>query len=381
MQVDVSLIVAAAGESKRFGEPKIFHEIFGRPLLFYTLYAFEKFKEISEIIVATRPEFVASVEEICSLIRKPAVVVEGGKSREESVANALKVAKGNYVLIHDGVRPCVSQRLISSILQELERYDAVIPALRPVETTLRASTEEVTRLNRDEILLVQTPQGFKKDLILTAVEKAGERLAEFSDESTLVMDVLGITPHFIDGDRDNIKVTFREDIAFILNKLIGEIRTGLGYDIHRLGVGRKLFIGGVHIEAPFGAVAHSDGDVLIHALIDALLGAAGLGDIGQHFPDTDPQYKGISSLVLLERTQKLLEQKGFWVLNIDSTVILEKPKLRPYIDQMKRKIADVLKMPAHRISIKGKRGEGMGSVGKSEAVEAIVNVLITKITQ
>jgi len=375
----VSLIVAAAGESRRFGEDKITCEILGKPLIFYTLLPFVRTGRIDEIIVATRKELFRDVRKAKAYLGNvPMKIVEGGCYREQSVKRGLEKARGDIILVHDGARPNTSEALINRILDLLETKEAVVPAVNPVETTLRESETGVKRLPRDKVLLVQTPQGFRREILEKAFEMAGERLGEFSDESTLLAEVLGVIPDFIEGDRENLKITYRSDIEIFKNYMMGEVRSGFGYDLHRLEEGRKLYLGGELIDTTYGAVAHSDGDTLLHSIIDAMLGASGLGDIGKLFPDTSPEFKGISSLYLLERTNKLLEENGFWVLNIDSTVLLEKPLISPYIDRMKGNISEVLGLPVERISIKGKRGEGIGAVGERKAIVAMSSVMVAR---
>jgi len=231
----VSLIVAAAGESRRFGEDKITCEILGKPLIFYTLLPFVRTGRIDEIIVATRKELFRDVRKAKAYLGNvPMKIVEGGCYREQSVKRGLEKARGDIILVHDGARPNTSEALINRILDLLETKEAVVPAINPVETTLRESETGVKRLPRDKVLLVQTPQGFRREILEKAFEMAGERLGEFSDESTLLAEVLGVIPDFIEGDRENLKISYRSDIEIFKNYMMGEVRSGFGYDLHRL---------------------------------------------------------------------------------------------------------------------------------------------------
>jgi len=368
----VSAVIVAAGKGERFGRDKIFLNIAGRPLIFWTLLKFEETDEVDEIILVLRKENLERGEELKQHFRKLFHIVLGGKERGDSVFNGLKNTKGDRVLIHDGARPLVSSQLIKRVIKELERYPAVVPCMRIPDTVKNLEGSKVQGVvDRNSIVAIQTPQGFKRDLIFEAYKRAIEEKKYFTDDSSLLEEVLGIKSHCVEGEKNNIKITYEEDIKLLEAYLMkgGKLRIGIGFDSHRLVEGRKLFIGGVEIPSEKGALGHSDGDALIHAIIDAILGASGQKDIGVLFPDTDDKYRGISSITLLEKVREIIENE-FEIVNIDSVVKLERPKISEYIPKMKKKIAEALKIPEERINIKGKTGEKTGPVGEGKLIEA-----------
>jgi len=376
----VSAVIVAAGKGKRFGKDKIFFNIAGRPLIFWTLLKFEELEEVDEIILVLSKENLARGEELKQHFRKLSHIVPGGKERGDSVFNGLKNTKGGRVLIHDGARPLVSSQLIKRVIKELEQYPAVVPCTRIPDTLKNLEGNKVQGVvDRNSIVVIQTPQGFKRDLIFEAYKRALKEKKYFTDDSSLLEDVLGIKSQCIAGEKNNIKITYEEDIKLLEAYLMKEskLRIGIGFDSHRLVEGRKLFIGGVEIPSLKGALGHSDGDALIHAIIDAILGASGQKDIGVLFPDTDDKYKNINSIVLLEKVREIIEKK-FVILNIDSIVKLERPKISEYIPKMKKKIAEALKIPEERINIKGKTGEKTGPVGEGKIIEAQAVCLLQK---
>jgi 2-C-methyl-D-erythritol 4-phosphate cytidylyltransferase/2-C-methyl-D-erythritol 2,4-cyclodiphosphate synthase len=373
----VSVIIAAAGKGRRFGSIKTFFELFGYPLLYFTLLPFEKNERIDEIILLVPPGKIEEGLNLKKYFRKIKEVKAGGEERGDTVKRGVEMVKNELVLVHDGARPLVSSNLIERVMDALRDHPAVVPVI-PLRDTIKEKEGGFVKgiLERDRFVAVQTPQGFRREILKEAYKRAEETGFRTTDDSSLVEKMLGIPSFMVRGEEENIKVTFRGDIDTV-KKLIGkDIRIGFGYDIHRLEKGRKLIVGGVEITTDFGAVGHSDGDVLIHSIIDSLLGGASLGDIGQHFPDTDQALKGISSLKLLERTSMLLRERGVTIVNIDTTVLLEEPKILPHVEEMKEKISEVLNIKRDRISIKGKRGEGMDSVGRGEAIASYSTALL-----
>ena len=295
-------------------------------------------------------------------------IVYGGADRQESVYNGLAALPDDcdIVLVHDGARPLIDDETVQNVISSVRQYGSGI-ASTPVTDTFKQVDENgvaVATPDRNFLRAVQTPQGFKKDLLLRAHHEIKQRC---TDDAALVSQ-LGVPVHLCEGSRRNIKLTTPEDIAMAEHYLNVFPRIGHGYDAHKLVEGRKFILGGVDIPFEKGLLGHSDADVLLHAITDALLGAAAMGDIGKHFPDKDPQYKGISSLLLLEKAVVLLRENGFEPLNIDATVICQRPKLAPHIPQMRENIARACGLEVDCVSVKATTTEGMGFEGEGLGV-------------
>lgn len=295
-------------------------------------------------------------------------IVYGGADRQESVYNGLAALPDDcdIVLVHDGARPLIDDETVQNVISSVRQYGSGI-ASTPVTDTFKQVDENdvaVATPDRNFLRAVQTPQGFKKDLLLRAHHEIKQRC---TDDAALVSQ-LGVPVHLCEGSRRNIKLTTPEDIAMAEHYLNVFPRIGHGYDAHKLVEGRKFILGGVDIPFEKGLLGHSDADVLLHAITDALLGAAAMGDIGKHFPDKDPQYKGISSLLLLEKAVVLLRENGFDPLNIDATVICQRPKLAPHIPQMRENIARACGLEVDCVSVKATTTEGMGFEGEGLGV-------------
>lgn len=369
-----SAIIPAAGRGKRFGKEtnKVFALAAGKPLLAHTLEAFEKCGLIDEIILVVGEHEIAEAESIAEAykISKIKAVVAGGGHRQDSVKNGLQAVdtSTDIVAIHDGARPLVSREVIEKAIAAARETGASVVAAPVVDTIKSAGTDGIVAatLDRSRLWAIQTPQTFDRTLLLRAYEQAGVDGYYGTDDASLV-ERLGHPVKIVHGAYDNIKVTTQLDLEFVEMRLGGkvteEIRTGMGYDIHRFEAGRKLFLGGVEFPGEVGLAGHSDADVILHAIADALLGAAALGDIGRHFPDTDSQYKGISSILLLEQTAKVLSEAGWEVVNIDATLIAERPRIAVRVPDMQSKIASVLETDPERISIKATTAEKIGDIG------------------
>ena len=313
---------------------------------------------------------------------KDLVVLPGGKERQDSVANALfqgEVSDDDLVLIHDGVRPYVTEDIIRRVVEGIEETGAVICGIPSVDSLRH---EDVGALERAKVYRVQTPQGFIGALIKEAHRKAKEDGVYETDDGGLV-DRLGIKVRIVEGSKENIKITTPADLPDETRKpACGDCsqtetskpqlktRIGTGFDVHRIVEGRKMILGGVEIPWDKGLEGHSDADVLVHALMDAMLGAAALPDIGRLFPDTDDEYKGISSILLLERVWKLVSEKGYRLCNADMTLICQQPKLAPYIDEMRMTIARSLGADPDAIGIKATTTEKLGFTGRGEGIAA-----------
>ena len=267
-----------------------------------------------------------------------------------------------YVLVHDAARPFVTETVVRDVIRCASDRGAAVPCVA-VKDSLRETEGDGSRcVDRSRFFAVQTPQGFRRELLVEAYEKACEDGFSGTDDASLV-ERLGHHIEIVHGDYDNIKITTKEDLPM-------ENRVGTGFDVHRLVEGRKLILGGVEILYEKGLDGHSDADVLIHALMDAMLGAAAMGDIGRHFPDTDDEYKGISSMKLLEKVNNILAENMYSIGNADITVIAQKPKLSPYTEKMRENIADVLGIGKDLINIKATTTEKLGFTGRGEGIAA-----------
>lgn len=390
----VAVIIAAAGSGMRMGSgiPKQYMEIGGKPILTRAIEAFENNAFIDHIYVVVHPDYAdycqSQILDRFSF-EKVKAVVEGGKERQDSVYRALEALEEevDFVLVHDGARPFVEEHTINLLLETTSAHGAGVVCV-PVKDTIKVAEAQVVvdTPDRKTLYSIQTPQGFSKDLLTAAYEKAFAENYYGTDDAVLV-EKLGQKVYLVKGEYHNIKITTREDLVLgetmvsenkERNREMLDFRTGIGYDVHQLVPDHKLILGGVEIPFEKGLLGHSDADVLTHAIMDALLGAAALGDIGRHFPDKDPTYKGISSIRLLEHVRTLLADRGYRIGNIDAVVIAERPKVAPYIDQMIGHIAGALNIENHRINIKGTTSEQLGFCGRGEGIAAQASVLIKK---
>jgi len=289
-----------------------------------------------------------------------ATVIEGGESRSESVKKALEVATGEFVLISDAARACVCLESVKRVLSDFDGFDCIVPYVKASDTAFYKDGY----LDRDSIKLIQTPQLSRKSKLLEAL-----KLGEFTDESS-ALHAFGGRIGFVAGSMESLKITSFDDLARLkcLEPPSSAHRVGFGSDTHRFKEGEFIPLGGVNIPFDRGFVAHSDGDVLIHSLIDALLGAAGAGDIGEWFPDSDSRYKGVDSVSLLKRVKEFIIAVGFEIENIDITLVTERPKITPFKESIVQNLSDILDLPRHKINIKAKTAEKMGAIGRMEGM-------------
>jgi 2-C-methyl-D-erythritol 4-phosphate cytidylyltransferase/2-C-methyl-D-erythritol 2,4-cyclodiphosphate synthase len=376
----VAAIIVAAGAGRRLGSdtPKQWLDLGGRSMLQHSIHAFLDHPRIADLIVVLPRERPA----VALVLKEEAIprlrVVAGGARRQDSVAEGFDAVSqtADVVLVHDAARPFVSAGLIDRTIDAAAVHGAAIAALESRDTVKRVARDAddrvvVETIPRDTIYLAQTPQGFRRDVLAAAIA-LGRSGVEATDEAVLA-ERGGHRVHVVDGDPGNIKITTEDDLLVARQRMavpsdVG--RAGTGYDLHRLVEGRPLVIAGVTIPFDRGAVGHSDADVACHAATDAILGAASLGDIGRHFPDTDPTWKDASSLDLLRRAVALVRQRGFQLVNLDVVVVLERPKIAPYVDRMRAGIAAAAGLPLERVSIKGKTNEGVDAIGRGEAIAA-----------
>lgn len=388
----ITAIICAAGRGERagFAENKVLQELNGLPVLCYSLSAFARQKEIGEILVVCRKEDEARILPLLSPYPN-ARAVRGGNLRTESVFNALNEAKGKIVLVHDAARPFVTQKIIGDCLESVKKYGSGVCALPATDTTVLAEEGYIKSAPaRNQIFTVQTPQGFYTDKLLSAYGRvfAENRAAEFTDESGIYARYIE-QPRLFTGDRRNKKLTYAEDFA-------PAERVGFGIDTHAFVVALNhselladkesrnkssfITLAGVKIPSESGLKAHSDGDVLIHALMDALLSAAGLRDIGYYFPDTDEKLRGADSMELLKEVMRLIGEAGFAPANASISVLAEKPRLSPYIEAMKLNVADALGIPPTAVGIAAGTNEKLGYVGEGKGITVYATVLCKNFT-
>lgn len=367
----IGVIIAAAGKGSRMGgdKPKQFINVDGIPVIAKSYRAFADSDLIDTIYVVTGEDMMEQCKNHMvpylntDQLKKFGGIVSGGKERQDSVYNAMiamkeQGAEVDYVLIHDAARPFVTKKIIETTVKAAEARDAAIVCVRPKDTIRTVDST----LDRRSLMIVQTPQGFRFDLLMDAYERAFADGYYGTDDASLV-ERTGVHPALVEGSYSNIKLTTREDLPSVT-------RIGKGFDVHRLTEDRKCIIGGVDIPHKKGLLGHSDADVLTHAIMDAILGAAALGDIGRIFPDTDEQFKDADSIKLLEQVGYMIREKGYGISNIDATVICERPKISPYVEEMIENIAHALKINNDRINIKGTTTEKLGFTGRKEGIAA-----------
>jgi len=375
----VTAIIAAGGEGRRLGAgtPKQLLEVGGRTILERSVSAFVGHDRVDEVIVVL-PAALVNAPEAWTKSTPPAVrIVAGGARRQDSVANAFDsvAADSDVVLVHDAARPFVSADLISRAIDAAAAHGAAIAAL-PVRDTVKrvesrgAASVIVSTIPRDTIYLAQTPQAFRREVLREAVA-LGRSGVDATDEAMLA-ERAGHAVHVVEGDPSNVKITTADDLD-LARRGAGAAalaRIGTGYDLHRLVDGRPLVIGGVTIPSEKGALGHSDADVVCHAVTDAVLGAAAAGNIGQRYPDTDAKWQGASSIELLRDSVRHIRASGFAVENVDVSVVLERPKIAPYLGDIQARVADALGVDPSRVSVKGKTNEGLDAIGRGEAIAA-----------
>lgn len=374
--MNIYAVIPAAGAGSRagFDKNKILQKMGGASVLWRTVSAFAQNENIAGIAVCANKNERAEIgRELCGFAK--VLYADGGITRTESVKNALEVLAAlpcppDYVLIHDAARPFVSQKIIDDCVKTVRAHGSAVCALPCTDTLVHAQNGIIAgSYDRETAFTLQTPQGFGFGELLAAYRKITPA-DSFTDDSGVYAKYVA-PPFLFMGEKRNIKLTFREDFA------MNETRTGIGVDTHAFGAERKyIVLGGVRIDAPTGLHAHSDGDVLCHAVMDALLSAAGLPDIGHYFPNSSPQYKGADSLALLGKVRELIENEGFTVGNISAAIVAEAPKLAPHIQKMKQNIADVLHISERAVGISAGTNEGLGYLGRGEGITVVANTLI-----
>lgn len=385
LEKKVSAVLVAAGSSTRMGFDKLSFDLGGETVLHRSIRAFAQCPLVDEIILVAGSNRAFAQQQAADCA-KPVCVVAGGATRAESAKNGVLAASGALVAVHDAARPFVSQQVITAALEAAARCGAAAPAV-PVKDTIKAAVRGSGKTvpescfvhatpDRSTLYAVQTPQCFDRAAYLAALEELDAEKARLVTDDCSLFELTGRPVQLTEGDYANLKITTREDLPRPEQKEEHKMRIGHGYDVHRLVEGRKLILGGVEVPFEKGLLGHSDADVLAHAVMDAVLGAAALGDIGQHFPDNDPVYSGADSLKLARRVAEILKEHGFRVENIDATLLCQRPKLAPHIPAMRRNLADAFGLPVDAVSVKATTEEHLGFTGEGLGIAAHAVALI-----
>ena len=428
-----SAVIPASGLGRRLNSDtdKAFAPLAGQPLIAHALAVFQDSPEIEEVVLVVRAEQIGRARELARErgFAKVKAVVPGGEVRQDSVRSGLaEVSPGcDVIAVHDGARPLVTREIIASSIDAARADGAAIAAV-PITDTIKSSLDGrfvKSTLDRERLYAVQTPQTFAREVIRSAYERAYADRYFGTDDASLV-ERLGLPVRIVQGSYENIKVTTPTDIAIaeaIMRaraegsrdpgiqgsrgpgpELAGSAfdvgcstldvpthspilpfshypiltRVGQGYDVHRFGPGRKLFLGGVEFPGEEGLLGHSDADVMLHAVADAVLGAAGAGDIGRLFPDTDPAYKDIRSTVLLARVAEIVAELGWRVGNVDVTLVAERPRIAKHVPAMQRNIAEALRIAPEQVGVKASTAEGLGPIGEGLGIECHAVALLIR---
>jgi 2-C-methyl-D-erythritol 4-phosphate cytidylyltransferase/2-C-methyl-D-erythritol 2,4-cyclodiphosphate synthase len=394
----VGAILAAGGAGRRVGFAKQWLSLRGEPVLLHSARCLAGCDLVDEIAAVVPPGDEERARETLAGLCKPVVAVCGGVARADSVRNGLAALPAcDVVLVHDAARPFATPDLVRAVALAASREGAALAAVPSTDTVKRAAAgpppapaageplPEQTgavlpvvaeTLDRRSIWLAQTPQGFRADLLRRAFDAAGPAAAEATDECALV-ERLGLPVAIVPGEAANFKVTAPEDVARARARLEAPVAMGIGYDVHPFAEGRRLVLGGVEFEGD-GLLGHSDADICAHAIGDALLGAAGLGDLGRHFPDTDPRWKGISSLLLLRDIAGKVAEAGWRVGNCDVTLAARRPKIAPRAEEMRARLAEAIGVAAAQVNVKATTGERLGFVGRGEGIAAHAVALLVR---
>jgi 2-C-methyl-D-erythritol 4-phosphate cytidylyltransferase / 2-C-methyl-D-erythritol 2,4-cyclodiphosphate synthase len=374
------LIILAGGNSHRFKSniSKPYQKIAGKSLIELNIIKARQFKVIKNIIVVYNKKDLKRAK---LLNLKNVQLISGGSSRQESTYNALKFLNNRKgitnVLIHDAARPNFSTRLLNSIILNMKNSRAVVPKIKiqdAVKQIIDSSNEEyIITKKRDNLFLTQTPQAFNLKEIYQLHKSSAQKYRD--DDISLYIDLNKVK--FIEGEKNNFKVTDKSDFENLKNIYKSKINVGIGFDVHRLVPKRKLYLAGLKIKSPLGTLGHSDGDPVLHAITDAILGACKLGDIGQIFSDKNKKFKNIRSTILLKQVIDQIKVGGYFINNMDINIISQTPKIKSFKNKMIESIANLCEISKDRINIKGKTTEKLGVIGKEKAIacEVITSVI------
>jgi 2-C-methyl-D-erythritol 4-phosphate cytidylyltransferase/2-C-methyl-D-erythritol 2,4-cyclodiphosphate synthase len=390
-----AIVVAAGASSRMGGTDKLAHEIGGRPLLAWTIDALAAVDSVDRIVVVVAPDRIAPVRDAGWLPPRVVAVVAGGARRHESVAAGLAAlavfdpvgasrsdANDRVVLVHDGARPLASPALVAAVLAAAAEHGAAIPVLPVAETVKRIEGDRVVAtIDRASLATAQTPQGIRRALLHDAFARFPPSGADTWTDEAALLEACRIAVHAVPGEATNFKVTLPADLDRAEAALLGAsppaaARVGFGTDRHPFGPGRPLALGGVEIEGAFRLHGHSDGDVALHAVADALLGAAGLGDLGRHFPADSSTPRGIASGALLTEIVARVAAAGYRPAGVDLTIVAARPRLAPLLDSMADAIAALLELPRDRVNVKASTGnlDGMEGAGRGIAAHAVATL-------
>ena len=357
---DITLILLGAGNSTRFKNAvkKQWLYIDEEPLWLYVTKKFQKNFSFKKIIIVSSKEEIKYMKHFASFD-----YVQGGETRQASLSNALTKVSSKYVLVSDIARCCIPKKMIQRILDAKEKASCIVPSLT-INDTVYFKNQPI---NREEVKIIQTPQLSKTKLL----KKALNTHKLFTDDSSAIVS-LNKKIHFVRGSKKAHKLTRIKDLKELscLKAPSSKTLTGFGIDTHPFEENKEMFLCGVPLKVPYGFKAHSDGDVAIHAIIDALLGAVGLGDIGELYPDNNAMYKNIDSTLLLKDTVSRITSFGYCISHIDLTIVAQKPKISPYKDKMRQKLALILGINTHLINIKATTSEKLGFIGREEGITA-----------
>jgi len=371
------LILLAAGKSKRFKHkiPKPFIKVAGKTILELCLLKFNNIKQIKNIIVVINKKHLKFIKKIKS---KKFIKIIGGKTRQQSTLKALKYIKKkklncSNVLIHDSARPNISSRLIRRIINN-SKNNTVVPRI-PVNDALKSlfSNNKLLSLTRENFFLTQTPQSYYFKNILNL--HLNKKLIYKDDDLSLLDSLKKVK--FVDGEKGNFKITSQEDLKMFKNSMNLKNKIGIGFDIHRLVPGRKFYLGGLNIKSKLGTLGHSDGDPVLHSIIDAILGACNMGDIGELFSDKNKKFKNIRSTILLKNVIEKIKSRGYYINNLDVNIITQTPKISKYRKKIIKNISKFCEISENKINIKGKTTEKLGIIGNEKAIatEVIASVI------
>ena len=385
MECRVTAVLVAAGSSTRMGFDKLSFDLGGETVLERSVRAFDECPEVDELVIVTGTSG-ENAQRAAARCKKPVRLVKGGSTRAESARSGVAAAHGRLVAVHDAARPFVSQSVIADTIAAAARCGAAAPAV-PVKDTIKTAARGDGKTvppdcavcatpDRSTLYAVQTPQCFDRAAYLAALEELDETRARLVTDDCSLFELTGRPVQLTQGDYANLKITTREDLPCPAQRKETEMRIGHGYDVHRLVEQRKLILGGVEIPFEKGLLGHSDADVLTHAVMDAVLGAAALGDIGQHFPDNDPEYAGADSLKLACRVAQILKEHGWRIENIDATLLCQRPKLAPHIPAMRANLAAAFGLPVEAVSVKATTEEHLGFTGEGLGIAAHAVALI-----
>ncbi|MGK9055115.1 bifunctional 2-C-methyl-D-erythritol 4-phosphate cytidylyltransferase/2-C-methyl-D-erythritol 2,4-cyclodiphosphate synthase [Neorhizobium petrolearium] len=388
----IGIVIVAAGRGERAGSPddgpKQYRRIGGRPVIAHTLWQFLTWPRSGPIVVVIHPDdealFAAATGALPGIER--VVTTFGGETRQRSVYEGLKAlsaAEATHVMIHDAARPFVDHGILDRIATALDQgQEGVLPAMPVTDTLKRGGADGLVHetVPRAGLYAAQTPQSFVLSAIRTAHEKAAAlRREDFTDDASIA-EWAGLAVTLVEGSVDNLKLTVKRDIAMADEKLslntLPDVRTGNGYDVHQLEAGDGVTLCGVFIPHDQKLSGHSDADVALHALTDALLATCGAGDIGDHFPPSDMQWRGASSKIFLDHAAKVVRERGGTIMNADISLIAEAPKIAPHRQAMRENLADILGISVDRCSVKATTNEKIGFVGRREGIAAIATATV-----